>query len=291
MIKLNPDVILAMREKLLGTDEQLALYYQCKPFIEAVTQRIIAQSGGQNLIHQTALLGHEKAAKSLLSGGYRNLNLEQAWLSIPKTPELLRAKRAHDKLITRNLPMAVSIAAKFYRGRKCVNTQGDDYAQMGAMALTYASYLYTPTSPKTGKPVKFSTYAKPWIEALVREEQQRSTLIYDKRRKELPPRFYTEVRDESGDYVDIFSLIDYHAEPSISEALLLVDNGKIDFNPIIKKLLTPQELQSLTLSPSTPLEASLMLGLPFSDDAVNQAKEFKSQAISKLKDILEDMCV
>ena len=291
MIKLNTSMVYAMREKILGTSEQLALYNQCKPFIDAVTERVASQSGGKNLIHQTALLGHEKAAKSLLSGGYKSLNLEQAWLSIPKTPELLRAKRAHDKLITRNLPMAISIASKFYRGRKCTNTQGDDYAQMGAMALTYASYLYTPTSPKTGKPVKFSTYAKPWIEALVREEQQRSTLIYDKRRKELPPRFYTEVRDESGDYVDIFSLIDYQQETSISEALLTVENGKIDFNPVVKKLLTPQELQSLTLSPSTPLEASMMLGLPLSEDAVSQAKEFKSQSVAKLKGILEDMCV
>lgn len=291
MIKLNSEVVRVMREKLLGTDEQLSLYNQSLPFIEAVTERVVSMNQGKNLFKQTALLGYEKAAKSLLAGGYKSLNLGKAWESLPKTPELLRAKRAHDKLITRNLPMAVHMASKYYRGRKCSNTQGDDYAQMGAMALTYASYLYIPISPKTGKPVKFSTYAKPWIEALIREEQQKSTLIYDKRRKDMAPRFYTEVRDESGDYVDIFSLIDYVEEPSISEILFSEQDKQVDFLPHVKKLLTPQELTALTLSPSNPIEASLMLGLPLSDDCMSQAKEFKSAAINKVREFLEDSFV
>lgn len=288
MINLNCEVVRVMREKLLGTDEQLALYNQCLPFIEAVTDRVIAMNQGRNLFKQTSLLGYEKAAKSLLAGGYKSLNLGKAWASLPKTPELLRAKRAHDKLITRNLPMAVSIASKYYRGRKCSNTQGDDYAQMGAMALTYASYLYTPISPKTGKPVKFSTYAKPWIEALIREEQQKSPLIYDKQRKQMPPRFCSEVRDESGEYMDIFNLVDVQKEPSLSEVLFCTDNEKVDFAPYIKKLLTPQELTALMSSPSSPLEASLLLGLPIGDDCVNKAQLFRAEAINKLKLILSE---
>jgi hypothetical protein len=289
VIRLNNGMARALQKAILSTDEQLKLFKEFLPLREALRAELARRHGGVDPFAQLELdLGVTSSAKrrspkTAFSGGYRSLNLHEAYKALPRTKELVRARRAQEKLIERNMPMAINLAHRFYASKKQTNVNGDDYAQVGCLGLTYATYHYTPES--NGKKIKFSTYAQFWIKALIMEELKGAKLIKP-RKGEPEPRFYTEVKDSDGCYTPIFDSLDITHEPSLGEQLVTVINGQASLQPEITEQLTPEEHSLLTLDLSSPLMVSATLGLPLGDSTISIARERKAQAVGKLKALL-----
>lgn len=289
MIRLNNGMAKALQKAILNATEQLDLFEQFLPLREALRAELARRHGGLDPFAQMELnLGvtstaKRRSPKTAFSGGYRSLNLHEAYQALPKTRELLKARRAQEKLIERNMPMAINLAHRFYAAKKQTNVNGDDYAQVGCLGLTYATYHYTPIS--NGKKIKFSTYAQFWIKALIMEELKGGKLIKSKK-GEPEPLFYTEVKDGDGNYTPIFDSLDITHEPSLGEQLVRVINGQASLIPEITEQLTPEESSLLTLDLTSPLMVSCLLGLPMGEDSVSIARDRKAQAVNKLKTLL-----
>jgi hypothetical protein len=279
----------SLQKALLNTDEQLRLFEEFLPLREALKAELARRNGGVDPFAQLELdLGVESTAKrrsprTVFSGGYRNLNLHQVFQSLPRTKELVRARRAQEKLIERNMPMAVNYAHKCYQAKKQINVNGDDYAQVGCLGLTYATYHYQPIAK--GKRVKFSTYAQFWIKALILEELKSNKLIKSNK-GEREPVFYTEVKDGDGNYAPIFETLEIEDEPSLADQLTMVVDGRATLRPEITAQLTPEENNLLILDLGSPLMVSAMLGLPLGQDSLTVARERKAKAVDKLKTLL-----
>lgn len=288
MIKVTVAMANSLKRAILSEGEQLELFHQFAPLRDALGAEL-ARRHGHNPFAQLELdlgvesTGKHRSPKTIFSGGYRNLNLEEAYKALPRTRELIRARKAQEKLIERNMPMAVNLAHRFYSAKKQVNVNGDDYAQVGCLGLTYATYHYQPESK--GKKIKFSTYARFWIQALIMEELKGAKLIKPKK-GESEPRFYTEVKDSEGNYTSIFDTLDITHEPSLGEQLVSVVNGKPQLHPEIEAQLDPTEVSLLTLDLTSPLEVAITLGLTLGGDTLAIARERKAQAVNKLVNLI-----
>jgi hypothetical protein len=289
MIKISFSMAKSLQRAILSTEEQLRLFEEFLPLREALKVELAKRNGGLDPFAQLELnLGVESTAKrrsprTVFSGGYRSLNLNEVYRSLPRTKELVKARKAQEKLIERNLPMAVNFAHKVYSAKKQTNVNGDDYAQVGCLGLTYATYHYQPIAK--GKRVKFSTYAQFWIKALILEELKSGKLIKSGK-GEPDPVFYTEVKDDDGNFAPIFEILEITEEPSLAEQLVTVSNGRASIREDIAAQLTPEENNLLTLDMGSPLMVSAMLGLPLGQDSLTVARERKAKAVDKLKTLL-----
>ena len=183
MINLGLSMVKKISQELLSGDEQTKLWEDFLPLKEALRAELTRRNGGIDPFSQVELdlgiKGKKKQTKNVFSGGYKSLKLKEIYESLPKNRALLKAKKAQDELIYRNLRMAVNEAHKIFRAKKQSPSAELDLQQMGCLALTYATYHYQPVTPE-GKKIKFSTYANFWIKAFVLEELKSSDLIKSK---------------------------------------------------------------------------------------------------------------
>lgn len=161
-------------------------------------------------------------------------------------PQIRKLNKSKDELILANLRFAIKQAKRYLDYAKVPDSFFDDLVSAGCEGLTHALYKYSPSEG-----TKFSTYAHFWVIAKIRQSLESVQLIRKTSNDKRPYRyrFYSDVRDGSNEYTDIFESVTAEAPSLLSVIHQALTPGDLEFilmdEPLLQMLACNGDIEAV----------------------------------------------